>query len=222
MTDFRLDGRSDETMLRELHHGHLAAISYLDAQVGRVLDELDSLQLRDSTIVVFWSDHGLHVGEHGLIRKTTCFELDAGVPMIIASPNHVGGQKCDAVVELLDLYPTLTALCNLAAPQDLEGVSLVPLLDDPETSVKPVALTQITRPAYYKSKSPEVMGYSIRSPRYRYTEWRDFESGQVVARELYDHDHDPMETANVVDRREHSAALQLLAEQMQQAVSVSH
>jgi iduronate 2-sulfatase len=219
LTESRLDGRSDPEMLRELHHGHLAAISYLDAQVGRVLDELDALGLRDDTIVVFWSDHGLHVGEHGLIRKTTCFELDAGVPMIIASPSHACGKKCDAIVELLDLYPTLTALCDLSAPEDLEGVSLVPLLDDPNGSVKAVALTQITRPAYYKTKSPEVMGYSIRSPRYRYTEWRDFESGHVVARELYDHQHDPQETANVVDRSEHSAALKMLAKQMQRTVS---
>ena len=206
--------RGNQTQLRELHHGHLAAISYLDTQVGRVLDELDSLGLRKHTVLVFWSDHGLHIGEHGLMNKTTAFELDAGVPMIIATPHHQAGQRTDALVELLDIYPTLAELCELQAPAELEGVSLVPLLKDPQRTVKPVALTQTPRPNYLRGKMPQVMGYSIRSERFRYTEWRDFESGDVQARELYDHDNDPPESLNLAGDKTYADTLAHLARQL--------
>jgi len=200
LTNSRYRGGADTETLREMHHGHLAAISYLDAQVGKVLARLDERGLRENTIVVFWSDHGLHLGEHGLMRKTTAFELDARVPLVIATPKHKRGQRTEALVELLDLYPTLAELCGLDAPPELEGVSLSPLLNDPKAKVKEVALTQTPRPNYPRGKSPEVMGYSIRTNRFRYTEWRDFETGIPRARELYDHQGDPEETANVADR----------------------
>ncbi len=180
----------------EIRHGYLAAISYLDAQVGKVLDELDRLRLTDRTIIVFWSDHGYHLGEHGLWAKTSNFERDARVPLIIAAPKAAGG-RTDALVELLDLYPTLVELCELPQPSGLEGVSLVPLLNAPSKSVKPAAYTQHPRPAYYDNE-PDTMGVSVRTSRFRYTEWRDFQSGQVVARELYDHTVDPQETENVI------------------------
>lgn len=183
--------------LREMHHGYLAAISYVDAQIGRVLGELTRLGLEDETIVVFWSDHGLHLGEHGLLRKTTTFELDARTPLIIATPQHAGGQQTEALVELLDLYPTLADLCGLAPPEVIEGESLVPLLEDPAATIRSTALTQTPRPNYPRGEAPEKMGYSIRTDRYRYTEWRDHESGAVLARELYDHAHDPGEAKNI-------------------------
>ncbi|MGY8696088.1 MAG: sulfatase, partial [Verrucomicrobiia bacterium] len=185
MTNSRYDGRANPEELKEMHHGHLAAISYLDTQIGKVLTELDELGLRDETIIVFWSDHGLHLGEHGLTRKTTAFELDAAVPMIIATPGGQGGQRTRSLVELLDVYPTLIELCGIEAPHRLEGESLVPLLDDPNATFKAVVMTQTPRPNYPKGKMPELMGYSIRTDRFRYTEWRDFESGTVLARELY-------------------------------------
>jgi iduronate 2-sulfatase len=164
-----------------------------------VLDELDRLELTDSTIVVFWSDHGFHLGEHGLWCKTSNFELDAHVPLIIATPNAASaGAKSDALVELLDMYPTLVELCGLPAPDGLDGKSLAPALSDPAASVKPAAFTQHPRPAYYQGK-PEVMGVSVRTPRFRYTEWRDFETGRVTASELYDHQDDPAETRNLID-----------------------
>jgi iduronate 2-sulfatase len=204
--------------LRELHHGHLAAISYLDTQVGKVLAELDALGLRDSTIVVFWSDHGLHLGEHGLTRKTTAFELDAGVPMIISVSGFPAGKRTRSLVELLDIYPTLADLCGLKAPAELEGVSLVPVLKDPHAVVKPVALTQTPRPNYLRGKMPEIMGYTIRAEDFRYTEWRDFKTGRVTARELYDHRTDPGETENVAGDKRHAAAIGELARQLQEAV----
>ncbi len=181
----------------EIRHGYLSAISYFDAQVGRVLAELDALGLRDNTIIVFWSDHGYHLGEHTLWAKTSNFELDARVPLIIATPGmKQPGVKTNALAELLDMYPTLAELCGLSKPEGVDGTTLVPVLDDPNASVKAAAYTQHPRPAYFQD-APEVMGRSVRTARYRYTEWRDFETGELVAAELYDHETDPLETVNV-------------------------
>jgi iduronate 2-sulfatase len=181
----------------EIRHGYLAAISYFDAQVGRLLAELDALGLRDNTIVVFWSDHGYHLGEQTLWAKTSNFELDARVPLIIDTPGmQQPGMKTDALAELLDIYPTLAELCGLPKPEGVEGTSLVRVLDDPNASVKDAAYTQHPRPAYYQ-RMPQVMGRSVRTSGYRYTEWRDFETGKLVASELYDHRTDPLETVNV-------------------------
>lgn len=183
--------------VRELRHGYLANISYLDAQVGKVLDELARLGLAGNTIVVFWSDHGFHLGEQTLWAKTSNFELDARVPLLIAVPGmKTAGKKTDALAELLDLYPTLAELCGLSKPEGLDGVSLVPVLEDAGKSVKKAALTQHPRPAYYTG-APETMGYSLRSEAFRYVEWRDWKTGAVVARELYDHAADPDETRNL-------------------------
>lgn len=207
----------DETLA--LRHGYYAAISYVDAQIGKVIDELDRLGLRDNTIIVFWSDHGFHLGEHTLWAKTSNFELDARVPMIIATPDHAGDQRTEGLAELLDLYPTLADLCGLTAPKDLDGVSLRPLLENPNASVKDGAFTQHTRPAYPSKTDPLVaMGYSMRTNRYRYTEWRSVEDGHIMARELYDHEEDPLETVNRVDDAEYSKTLNELADQMASSI----
>lgn len=218
LTRSRYDGRSKPDELREMHHGHLAAISYLDTQIGKVLEALDELGMQNNTIIVFWSDHGLHLGEHGLTRKTTAFELDAAVPLIIVSPAHKSGQRIKSLVELLDLYPTLTDLCGLTPPANLEGKSLVHLLDDPSRDHKSVALTQTPRPNYPKGKRPVNMGYSIRTDRYRYNEWRNFDTGKLVARELYDHVNDPLETANVANLSLFENVIDELAIQLQEIV----
>ena len=188
---------SDDAVM-EMRHGYLAAISYLDAQVGRVLDELDALKMRDNTIVVFWSDHGFHLGEQTLWAKTSNFELDAAVPMIFSAPGmQHRGTKTDSLAELIDMAPTLTDLAGLPPLEGVEGVSLVPILEDPTAKVKQAAYTQHPRPAYYKD-APAVMGRSVRTTRYRYTEWRDWDTNNIVDSELYDHDVDPLETVNVV------------------------
>lgn len=197
LTGDRIRSNMSRDDLREMHHGHLAAISYLDGQVGRVLDALDESGMRDNTIVVFWSDHGLHLGEHGLLRKTTVFELDARVPLIIKTPGGRPGQRSRSLVELLDLYPTLAELCGLKSTPLLEGKSLKPVLQDPQHQVRSAALTQSPRPNYLRGKMPQSMGYSIRTESYRYTEWREFKTGLVQATELYDHKADPGETQNV-------------------------
>ena len=205
-----------EDAIREMRHGYLAAISYMDAQVGRVLDGLARQGLADNTIVVFWSDHGYHLGEQTLWAKTSNFELDARVPLIIAAPDLIKGASTDALAELMDLYPTLAEMAGLPTPQAVDGVSLVPVLRDPAEAVREVALTQHSRPAYYK-EAPETMGYSIRTASHRYTEWRDWKSGETVATELYDHSADPDETRNLATApgkkqvvADHAALLKLL------------
>jgi iduronate 2-sulfatase len=200
--EIRGDGQREltEDAIREIRHGYLANISYMDAQIGRVLDELDRLQLSDTTAVVFWSDHGYHLGEQTLWAKTSNFELDARVPMIISIPQmKTSGLATSSLAELMDLYPTLSELCRLPKPTQLDGVSLVPILTDVSATVRPAAMTQHPRPAYYKG-APDSMGYSIRSNTHRYTEWRDWKSGETTDRELYDHQSDPDETRNLANQ----------------------
>ncbi len=187
----------------EMRHGYLAGISYLDTQVGKVLSALDKHGLSDRTVIVFCGDHGYHLGEHGLWAKTSCFELDARVPLVIVPPKHPrAGSKSDELVELLDLFPTLCDLCNVANPRGLQGTSLRRLLDQSGTSVKAGAFTQHPRPAYYDRTEkgvPDAMGYSVRTARARYTEWRDWETGKLLAAELYDHNSDPHEMTNLAN-----------------------
>jgi iduronate 2-sulfatase len=191
---------------REIRHGYLAAISYMDAQVGKLLDELDRLKLTDSTLVVFWSDHGFQLGDHTLWCKTSNFELDARVPLIIAPPEGSTTKTTDAIVELLDLYPTITERCGLPVPDGVEGVSLNPLIDGKKKSVKPAALTQHPRPAYY-GDSMQAMGTSLRTPRFRYTEWRSRDDNELIGAELYDHQIDPAESVNRVDAEPYAREL---------------
>jgi iduronate 2-sulfatase len=189
--------------VEEARHGYMASIAYMDEQVGKVLAALEANKLADNTIVVFFADHGYHLGEHGLWAKTSCFELDARVPLIIAPPKlAAAGKRTDALAELLDLFPTLVELAGLPPAPKREGKSLVPVLKDPGTHVKHFALSQHPRPAYfdrYEKGIPDAMGYSIRTDKVRYTEWRDWETGNVVARELYEHDRDPHELVNRID-----------------------
>lgn len=185
----------------EMRHGYFAAVSYLDAQVGKVLAALRENGLEENTLVVFWGDHGYHLGEHGLWAKTSNFELDARVPLLIApvSPKRPGA-RTDSLVEMLDLFPTLVDLAGLPAPTGLEGTSLAPILADPSVSVKPAAFTQHPRPAYpdrTPKKQPDAMGYSVRTAGWRYTEWRNWETGAVEAVELYDHRSGDPELRNV-------------------------
>ena len=171
---------------RECKLAYYAAISFVDAQIGRVLDALDELKLRDKTIVVFWSDHGYHLGEHGLWFKQSCFEESTRVPMIIALPDgRSGGRGCERTVELVDLYPTLADLAGLPAPAGVQGYSLRPLLDAPDAAWTHPAFTQVERRGF--------PGHSVRTDRWRYTEWDDGAKGV----ELYDHAADPQELHNL-------------------------
>lgn len=187
----------------EMRHGYFANISYLDTQLGKVLDALEKSGAADNTIITFVGDHGYHLGEHSLWGKTSNFEYDARVPMMISRPDRKhGGIRTDSFAELVDLFPTLVDLCGLPKPDGLDGDSLVAVVNDPAQSVKLAAYTQHPRPAYFDrepGKKPQAMGYSVRTDAVRYTEWRDWQTDQVIARELYDHRHDPAELKNRAD-----------------------
>jgi iduronate 2-sulfatase len=187
----------------EMRHGYFANISYMDAQVGKVLAALEGSGVADRTIVTFISDHGYHLGEHTLWGKTSTFEFDAHVPMMIHAPGvSRDGERTDSLVELVDMFPTLVELCGLPAPPGLEGTSLATVLREPARSVKPAAFSQHPRPGYFDrtpSKRPTAMGVSVRTPQCRYTEWRDWTTGRTIARELYLASDEPAETRNAVD-----------------------
>lgn len=197
--------------IAEMRHGYFAGISYMDAQVGKVVAEMSKQGMLENTVILFWGDHGYHLGEHGLWAKTSNFELDARVPLIIAAPHaKQRGVKATALVEMLDIFPTLNALCGLPSVPALEGVNLVPVLDDPTAKVKSAAFTQHPRPPYpdrMPDKQPTHMGYSVRTERWRYTEWRNWKTGVVEASELYDHTSEQPELQNVIARPPDDAAL---------------
>ncbi|MBN2475488.1 MAG: sulfatase [Pirellulales bacterium] len=183
-------GSLSDAMALDLVHGYYAATSYVDAQIGRVLDELDRLGLREKTVIVLWGDHGWQLGEHGLWCKHTNFEIATRVPLIFSAPaQKQPGAKTDALAEFVDIYPTLCDLCSLPIPDGLEGTSLAPVMEDPKRAWKTAALSQYPR--------GKVMGYSMRTDRYRYTEWLPRAGGAPVARELYDHRNDPQENVNL-------------------------
>lgn len=186
----------------EMRHGYFANISYLDAQLGKVLDALEKSGLAGNTIITFAGDHGYHIGEHEQWGKTSNFEYDAHVPLLISAPGSTqAGRSTRSLAELLDLFPTLCDLCELPKPAQLEGISLAPVLGDVGAAPRAVARTQHPRPAYYDREppfQPKTMGYSIRADRVRYTEWRDWKTGEIIARELYDHDSDKAELRNAI------------------------
>ena len=183
-----------EPVLLEALQAYYACISFIDAQVGRLLDALDTLALSEKTVVVFWSDHGYHLGEHGGIwQKRTLFEESARAPLIIRVPGVAGnGKPCRRVVEFVDIFPTLAAATGISAPVNLDGQSLLPLLRNPDRIWNGHAVTQILRPADDRLANP-VMGTSIRTERWRYTEW----AGGTAGTELYDHQSDQMEFQNL-------------------------
>ena len=183
---------------RRCKQAYWASISFADAQLGRVLAAIDELGQREKTIVVFLSDHGYHLGEHGLWLKTSCFEESARVPLVIAGygvSDQARGQVCGRTVELIDLYPTLADLAGLTPPANLPGVSLRPLLTDPKASWDRPAFTQVRRDGFD--------GRSVRTERWRCTVWDDGTKGV----ELYDHDNDPLEETNLAQDPAHAETL---------------
>jgi iduronate 2-sulfatase len=185
-----------ESDLKDCVRAYWASVSCLDAQVGQLLDTLDRLGLTENTIVVFFSDHGFMLGEHGQWQKQMLFEESVRVPLIMAGPGITGRGASPRTVELLDIYPTLVELCDLPRPrQKLEGRSLVPLLKGPDAEWNRPAYSQIQRGTDQSPAAPKVMGRSVRTERWRYTEWDDGKLG----RELYDHENDPHEFINLAD-----------------------
>ena len=199
-----------EQQQREVIRGYYASVSFMDEQLGKVLDALDRLKLTDKTIVVFWADHGYLLGLHEQWMKTMLFEGAARVPLLLAGPGIVKGKVSARTVELLDLYPTLTDLCGLPPPPALEGKSLRPLLENPGAQWDDPAYTQVVR----LTDKRRPVGRSVRTERWRYTEWNQGKLGV----ELYDHDHDPNEFVNLAkdpDQAPMVAELKALLRRMQ-------
>ena len=185
-------GPMPDDLARRLIHGYHACVSYMDAQLGRILAALDELELRDNTIVVLWGDHGWKLGEHGMWCKHTNFEIDCHAPLVVSAPGmQAAGRGCDELVEFVDVYPTLCELAGLPLPQHLAGRSFTPLLDDPQKAWKEMAFSQFPH--------GKAMGRSMRTQRYRYTEWRDMQDESLVARELYDYDAPGGENTNLAE-----------------------
>ncbi len=193
--------RTDEAVnareTAKLRHGYYACVSYIDAQVGRVLQTLKELGLDENTIVVLWGDHGFSLGEHSRWCKGTNFELDTHVPLIIRAPGmSLPGIPTNALVESVDIYPTLAELAGVDAPAELAGQSMAELVRRPTASGRDYVLSQFNRP--WKSTKPQIMGYSIRSREQRYTRWIEWQSRDTVAEEFYDYSAAPIATETCV------------------------
>lgn len=178
--------------VRNLRHGYFACVSFMDAQVGRLLDELDRLGIRENTVVVLWGDNGFMLNDHGIFDKHNNFELAVRVPLIVSVPGYPAGRKTESLIELIDVFPTLCDISGIPIPERLEGTSFKQQLVNPDNnSGKQAAFSQ------YPRKFPNGMwgmGYTVRTKRYRYTEWR--KNGSVYGSELYDYDADPYEKVN--------------------------
>ncbi|MBP89505.1 MAG: iduronate-2-sulfatase [Planctomycetaceae bacterium] len=213
-SDIPDDGQLSTEKVRELRHGYYACVSYVDAQVGQLLDELAKLQLAENTVVILWGDHGFHLGEQGLWTKANNYELSTRVPLIVSVPGQThAGLKSNALVEFVDVYPTLADICELDAPQGVGGISFKPLLTKPDKPWKRAVFSQYPRAGSGNRHRGhgEIMGYAVRTHRYRYVEWQDWKSKKVVARELYDHDSDPHESRNVAAQAKYAETNRELA-----------
>jgi iduronate 2-sulfatase len=205
-----------EEYQRTLIHGYMACVSYIDAQIGLLLDKLDELGIADKTIVCLWGDHGYHLGDHNIWCKHTNFEQATRSPLVIAAPGleEKVVRKTDAPTEFVDVFPTLCELAGLEIPPHLPGKSLVPLMDGREKRVKPFALSQYDR----IHENNTYMGYAARDERFRYVGWyriKDVKAWWTTKRgfgleeepefiELYDYETDPHETRNHATHPDHA------------------
>jgi len=191
---------------KELIHGYYAAMSYTDAQIMQLLDELDKLGIRKNTIVVLWGDHGWHLGDHGLWNKHTDFEQATHTLLMMSVPGTKPGIRPITLCEFTDVYPTLCELMNIPAPKYLDGISLVPAIKHPEVELRKYAFSQ------YPRENAKVMGYTIRTARFRYTEWMKdsyrtnmpYDKKYVIASEMYDYQKDPNETVCIIGKPEYT------------------
>ena len=212
----------DADRQRELKHGYYASVSYVDAQIGRLIDELERSNLLENTLIVLWGDHGWKLGEHNGWGKMTNYETDVHVPMIFSGASVVAkGKKSDALTELLDIYPTLCEAAGLPVPSHLQGKSVVPLLENPETKWKTAVYSQylLGRFGPKETRQRERMGYSIKTDQYRYIEWYDWDKngktkGDFLASELFDHAIDPQENNNIAQNKDSQEMAEMLSKKL--------
>jgi len=200
------EGPLDDELARTLIHGYYACVSYTDAQIGRILAELDNLGLRDDTVVVLWGDHGWQLGEHGLWCKHCNFETSLHSPLIVRAPGIKGPKNTNRLVEYLDIYPSLCQLCNLPVPSQANGTSFVPLMKNPNRPGKKAVFSRF------------IKGDSVKTDRYRYTEWTR-ENGDLYARMLYDHKTDPAENINISELPEDKELVEELSRMLKELKS---
>ncbi|MEO1237052.1 MAG: sulfatase, partial [Planctomycetota bacterium] len=198
----------NDAKTKEFLHGYYACVSFVDAQIGRIMAALEESGEADNTVVIVWSDHGFKLGDYGDWSKYTNMEIDTQVPLIVAGPGVAAGRKTAALVELIDLYPTVAELTGVGIPGHVEGTSFVPLLSDPDRPWKSAAFS------YYDRRNPDAEGFSLRGERFRYTEWRDYDTGEVLARELYDHADGPIADRNLADDPAHAETVERFAEKL--------
>ncbi|MEZ6126370.1 MAG: sulfatase-like hydrolase/transferase [Planctomycetaceae bacterium] len=201
----KIQNKLPDDVARQAIQAYYASITFADAQAGKILNALRDTGLADNTIVLFTSDHGYHMGEHGHYQKTTLFENAAHVPLIMAGPGiTAAGKSTRSLAEMVDFYPTLAELSDLKAPDFLAGVSLVPTLKNPAEQPRSSAFTQYD------------VGYSLRTDRYRYTEWGP-EAKQ--GRELYDHENDPQEMQNLADDPGRQDVIRQLSNELRERIA---
>lgn len=195
---------------RLLRHAYFACTSFVDAQIGMIMDKVEELGLSDNTYYVYISDHGFHLGEQNHWGKTSLHEANLKSPVIIAHRNMKNqGAKCEALVEYVDILPTLLDLAGIEIPGHIEGVTLRNLLDNPDADFKKAVFSQQERDAIGRRK-----GFSVRNERYRYTEWRNTVADEIIAFELYDLKNDPLETKNIGLLEENKQIVEAMSKQL--------
>jgi len=202
-----------EELALQLRRAYYASVSYVDAQLGRIMDALEENGLKENTIIVLWGDHGFKLGDHQAWSKHTTFEIDTQVPLIISVPGmENAGRSSSSFAGLIDLYPTLCELADLEQPDHLEGKSLVPILKDPGAQVQEAAFSIFPRNRTNEKKT--ITGFSMRTPSFRYTEWIHIASGRLLAAELYNHQTDSLENFNVARDKAYASAVKTLSKQL--------
>lgn len=210
-----------EAKQRELIHGYMACISYIDAQIGILLDNLEKRNILDETVIVLWGDHGFHLGDHTEWCKHSNFEQATRIPFMFAGPGVAKNQKSSHPVNLVDLFPTIFDLANVQQHPQTDGKSLVNLLDTNSNTIVDMDY------AYHQYKRQKKMGYSIRTDRYRYTEWHDnnyrsyddYNKSKIAGRELYDYEKDPLETKNLIKDTNYAAIAKELKSKLKSHLS---
>ena len=196
-------GPVDRDTARHLIHGYYACVSFIDAQLGRLLEALEENGLADDTIIVLWGDHGWQLGEHGMWNKHSCFETSMHTPLLVSAPGIQSGTRTAALTEFIDIYPSLCELTGIEIPGHVEGESFVPLMKDPSRAGKPYAVGRFT------------LGDTIRTDHYRYSEYRDQRgAGKQTGSMLYDHRSDPDENTNVAGKAENASTVSALSQDL--------
>ena len=205
-------------------HGYYACVSFIDAQVGRLTRKLKELGLYENTIIVLWGDHGWKLGEYGDWCKHTNYELDTRIPVIVKTPskNDQKGWKPDAIIETVDIYPTLCDLAGLNPPDHLQGSSFREVLESKGAEWNEVAFSQYPRSTRVNGQPVKLMGYSMRTPEYRITRWIDRDTRETIDTEIYDHTGTDPEMVNLAAREEHQELFLRLNRQLDEQYAKEH